>query len=696
MTVDGLPVPQGFTLTTLACRQYLVDGWTDAHEAAVADGVSALEAASGKRFGDPANPLLVSVRSGAQISMPGMMDTVLNVGMNGQVEAALARLTVNPTFAADTHKRALLSFAQIVLGADGELLRSIVAGAATPAEMRAALVAEGLVVPEDAAGQVVAAVKAVFASWQSERARHYRAIESIDESIGTAATVQAMVFGNLGDASGTGVAFTRDPSTGENVLMGDFLQRAQGEDVVAGDHATRPLREMADLWPDAWAELQRIADLLERDYADLVDIEFTVEQGKLWMLQARRGKRSPQAAFAIAVDMAEDAEFPLTRAEAVERCSRYLEDPPVVTTSATSDTDDEHVIATGLAASPGRAVGVLCVDVDDACSLGEAGVDVVLVRRETSPSDVHGMAAAVGLVTTLGGLVSHAAVVARDWGKPAVVGASGIELAASGIVAHGASIPTGTVITVDGNAGRVLMGAHVGEGQVLKQVNTIRTWQSEAAIGGVADTDVGANPTAARDIDFSTMHALRIKGMAASETLAAMTGTSEAEVTAALQAMEAGGLAKFFEARDMWMMQPAGREEHADRLPAQVEALDLDALPYDNFLGLNDRLKQVCTDWQVRDGEPNDHSDGDYDANVIDQLVALNADAQPTVALCGAVIPWAGTYGPRLGAACDRVVAGDPKALTGVMCDSYHDVWMELHEDLILIQGIDRAAEGST
>ena len=485
MTADGLPVPPGFTLTTEACLRHRDLGWDESLDAALREGLRALERSSGKRLGDPASPLVVSVRSGAATSMPGMMDTVLNVGLNATVEAALAASTGDATFAADTRCRALRSHASVVGGATDELLAPLET-VDDPDRLQAALADAGIVVPEDPVDQIVAAVRAVFASWSAPRAIAYREVEGIDHDLGTAATVQAMVFGNLGERSGTGVAFTRDPATGEPGLMGDFLPAAQGEEVVSGDHATLPLSEMASRWPDQYDELVRTADLLERRSADMVDLEFTVEDGRLWMLQSRRAKRSPIATLRAAVDMAEDPSFPLDRAEAVARCARLLADPPTV--EPQPDTSAGVVIASGLPASPGTATCVLCLDPDDAVEREAAGDSVVLVRHETSPADIHGMAASAGLFTLLGGLVSHAAVVARDWGLPAVVGASEARITDTGLEGPGGHVAVGTVVTVDGSAGTLALGQAGDPGEVTDrreeapEVATIRVWARELGL----------------------------------------------------------------------------------------------------------------------------------------------------------------------------------------------------------------------
>lgn len=452
MTALGMPVPPGFTLTTRACRRYLDQGWDDALDAALRTHLRRLEERTGRRLGDPTAPLLVSVRSGAAISMPGMLDTVLDVGATEAVVAALAERTGDVAFARDVRERADRSWAAVV-------------GAERPA---------------DGVEQVAAAVRAVFDSWTGARARSYRQVEGIAESPGTAVTVQAMVFGNLGARSGTGVAFSRDPSDGTPGPVGDFLAGAQGEDVVDGTRVTDRLDVLARRWPGVWRELVEVIGRLEHDFEDAVDVEFTVEDGRLWILQARRAKRSPLAEVRIAVDLATDPTFGLDRAAAVARCRHLLGGEGLRSPSGGPD-ENADVVARGLAAAPGRAVGVLCTDVDRAVALEADGVDVVLVRQETSPADVRGMAASIGLVTAVGGLVSHAAVVARSWGMPAVVGASDLVVDDAGVAGPGGRVADGEVVTVDGDAGRLLRGAHPRAGAEPEQLEVLRSWA--AALG---------------------------------------------------------------------------------------------------------------------------------------------------------------------------------------------------------------------
>ncbi len=403
----GLPVPPAFTISTEACREYLARGWPDGLDEELRAHMAHLEAQVGRRFGDAHDPLLVSVRSGAPRSMPGMMDTILNLGLNPLTEIGLAGASGNPAFARDCRER-LERIYRDVVGADA--------------------------VPDDPWAQLRGAIEAVFRSWNSDRARTYRAREGISDDPGTGVTVQAMVFGNRGRNSGTGVLFTRNPATGEGTLYGDVLFEAQGEDVVAGTHATATIEDLEHRMPGVAAELRDHAERLERHYRDCCDIEFTIERGRLWMLQTRVGKRTPQAALRMAVEMAEDPSFPLTREEAVRRVLPLLAEPPTV---AAERSGAGPALATGLGASPGVVSGEIRVTPDDAVAAAERGAAVILVRAETSPDDVHGMSVSRGILTSTGGFASHAAVVARGWGIPAVVGASDVVVAADGVTIGG-------------------------------------------------------------------------------------------------------------------------------------------------------------------------------------------------------------------------------------------------------------------
>lgn len=724
MRAIGLPVPPGFTIPTTVCRRVLASGWFAGLDTAIAGGLAALEAELGRRLGDPENPLLVSVRSGAPVSMPGMMDTVLNVGMSAAAAEGLGRRTGDGRFGWDTYRRFIEGYTSIVAVAPAatliEAARAATGGRAwadlTPDELatavpawRQALAAAGHAIPDEPIEQVTAAVRAVFASWHSDRAEVYRRREGISAELNTAATVQAMVFGNLGDESGTGVVFTRDPSTGAPGLVGDFLARAQGEDVVAGTHQTTPIAEMERLWPDVAAELERVAGVLEHELADMVDIEFTVENRRLWLLQSRVGKRSPRAALRVAVAMAEDPSFPVDRAEAVRRVADLLDAPP--TEAGDGPEPDAVVLARGLGASPGRAVGVVSLDADDAVTRAAAGQDVILVRPETSPADVHGMAEARGLVTRYGGLMSHAAVVARSWGLPAVVGVADLEIGADALVAGGQRVAAGEAITVDGDRGLVLLGSHPGQGAEMPEVRLLRRWQAELAGdppgAGAADPDGAAAPAAPAGGDPGEeltpdlcRRLLVLKGMATAEALATLARVEAEAMVAAVEALVAEGHAMPGPGGRV-LLTPDGTAAAEAAYAAEAAVVGPHIEPHlERFHELNHRFKQVVTDWQMRtvDGQQvlNDHSDADYDAGV---LAALSDEVH--TGICEVIDAVAvgltriGRYRHRLGEAVAAIAAGQLEMVAHPLKESYHTVWFELHEELIRLSGRNRADEAA-
>jgi pyruvate, orthophosphate dikinase len=490
MASIGLPVPPGFTISTPVCALYYENGGTfpDSLKAEVANGVAHIEGITGKTFGLAADPLLVSVRSGARASMPGMMDTVLNLGLNDATVEGLAAISGDARFAWDSYRRFIQMYSDVVLELDHGRFEEALEiakedrGYHLDTEMTAsdwqALVAEykalvvelwdGKAFPQDVHDQLWGAIGAVFGSWQSERAKVYRRLNDIPGDWGTAVNVQAMVFGNMGDTSATGVAFTRDPATGENAYYGEFLINAQGEDVVAGirtpQYLTKAAREkagarpasMEEAMPEAYGELARVFDQLERHYRDMQDIEFTVERGKLWMLQTRSGKRTAKAALKIAVDMA--SEGLITQEEAIARVDPAALDQllhPTLDPAAPRD-----VLTKGLPASPGAASGYAVFDSDTAEKRAAAGDAVILVRVETSPEDIHGMHAAKGILTARGGMTSHAAVVARGMGRPCVSGAGTLSInAKEGLMRVGTrEVKEGDVITIDGSTGEVMLG----------------------------------------------------------------------------------------------------------------------------------------------------------------------------------------------------------------------------------------------
>ncbi len=473
-SVLQLPVPPGFTISTDACRAYMAGGWPKELDAEVAGARARLEKAMGKTIGDASDPLLVSVRSGAKFSMPGMMDTVLNLGLNDESVEGLAKQTGDERFAFDSYRRFIAMYARIVLELPADEFDSLfdaakeLAGttsdAKVPTELLRYLVDSyqqiverhtGKPFPQRPAEQLRGAIEAVFRSWNGPRAIAYRDRERIAHDLGTAVNVQAMVFGNRDDNSGTGVGFTRDPATGTKGAYGDFLVNAQGEDVVAGIRNTEPISELKKQFPQVHAELLRIFTRLEGHYQDMCDTEFTIEQGKLWMLQTRVGKRTGAAALRMAVDMVRPSDLGISKAEAVSRITEDHLDSVLHPQFASSGHD---TWAKGLGASPGAAVGRIYFTANDAAAAAERGEPVVLVRNETSPEDVHGMLASEGILTARGGLVSHAAVVARGWGKPAVVGAEVLRLGDHQVTANGITLFEGDWVSLDGGEGIVVAG----------------------------------------------------------------------------------------------------------------------------------------------------------------------------------------------------------------------------------------------
>ena len=517
-SVLALPVPPGFTISTDACRAYMEGGWPDGLSREVERARGRLEKAMGKVIGDAADPLLVSVRSGAKFSMPGMMDTVLNLGLNDQSVEGLAKQTDDERFAYDSYRRFVAMYGRIVLGIPGEEfdalfeaakeLAGTTSDARVPTELLRYLVETYQKIverhtdrpfPQDPADQLRGAIEAVFGSWNGPRAVAYREREHIPHTLGTAVNVQAMVFGNRDDRSGTGVGFTRDPATGEQGVYGDFLVNAQGEDVVAGIRNTEPLSALEKTFPKVYRELLGIFERLERHYRDMCDTEFTIEQGKLWMLQTRVGKRTGRAALKMAVDMTKEPAIKLSRAEAV---TRITEDHLGAVLHPQFAGGGHRVIAKGLAASPGAAVGRVYFTADDAEAAAKRGEHVVLVRSETSPEDVHGMLAADGILTARGGLVSHAAVVARGWGKPAVVGAEALRITRGSFSAGGVTLSEGDWISIDGTTGEVVAGqVPLTAAKPPRELEIVLGWADDirgGELGVRANADTGDDAANAR------------------------------------------------------------------------------------------------------------------------------------------------------------------------------------------------------
>jgi pyruvate, orthophosphate dikinase len=499
MTQLGVPVPAGFTITTDACRAYMAAGGElpEGLGDEVDEHLAKLEEKTGKRFGDPQDPLLVSVRSGAAVSMPGMMDTILNLGLNDEAVRGLAERTGNARFANDSYRRLIQMYGEVVDGIDGHLFEDALSksksdrGVSQDVDLSAEDLAElvetykatyeretGTLFPQDARDQLTRAVRAVFQSWENPRAQVYRRAHHIPDDLGTAVNVVQMVFGNKGEQSGTGVSFTRDPSTGEAGLYGEFLADAQGEDVVAGIRTPEPVSEMQKVLPDAFEQLTETMRRLEEHYRDVQDIEFTVEDGRLYLLQTRSAKRTAAAALKAAVDMVEEGL--ISREDAVVRIDAGQLDQllhPMIDPSA-----NVEVIAQGLNASPGAASGKIVFDADTAAERGSNGDDVILVRWETTPDDIHGMIAAKGILTAHGGMTSHAAVVARGMGKPCVAGCEAltVDVKAKRASLNGHDLGEGDLLTIDGGTGRVILGAvPLVPPQINEDFETILGWADD-------------------------------------------------------------------------------------------------------------------------------------------------------------------------------------------------------------------------
>jgi len=520
MTNIGLNVPPGFTITTEACKAYYDTGelFPEGLWEQIIPAIQEIEGASGKKFGDPENPLLVSVRSGAKVSMPGMMDTILNLGLNDDTAYGLGKATENQRFAYDCYRRFVQMFGDVVMGIDSYRFESLLdeikqkQGVNLDAELNAEHLQElvkkfknliqietGCSFPEDPYEQLRQAITAVFKSWNNQRAKFYRKVNQIPDEIGTAVNIQSMVFGNMGKDSGTGVAFTRDPSTGEKVLYGEFLMNAQGEDVVAGTRTPRPIQNLQQENAALYGQFSQIAASLEMHYRDMQDIEFTIEKGKLYILQTRNGKCTVSASIQIAVGLCQEGL--ISKEEAVKRIN-----PHQLGKLLHRRIDDEgklDVIATGLPASPGAASGKIVFDADIAERLGQIGEKVVLVRTETTPDDIHGVLAAQGILTSRGGMTSHAAVVARHMGKPAVCGCESLQIsyAEKKVIIDYQEYIEGEEITIDGGTGRVIRGiVPMKDPDLSEEFQTILKWADEIrTLGVMANADNPVDATKARE-----------------------------------------------------------------------------------------------------------------------------------------------------------------------------------------------------
>ncbi len=686
MTNLGLPVPPGFIVSTDACRHYLAEGDVPAGlDDEITAHLASLEAAMGRKLGDGADPLLVSVRSGAKFSMPGMMETVLNIGLSDESVHGLAKQAGSERFAWDSYRRLIQMFGKTVLGLEGELFEHAIdtaksaKGTKNDLDLDAGdlsqlvdtfkgIVAEhsGRDFPQDPREQLDLAIRAVFNSWNADRAILYRRQERIPAELGTAVNVVAMVFGNLGMDSGTGVAFTRDPGSGQQGVYGDYLQNAQGEDVVAGIRNTVPLQDLEALDGKSYAQLMDIMQTLENHYRDLCDIEFTIERGKLWMLQTRVGKRTAGAAFRIAIQLVDQGLIDLD--EAVSRVTGdQLAQLMFPRFDASSDVKQ---IAKGISASPGAAVGKVVFDSARAVEQAAAGEDVILVRRETNPDDLHGMIAAQGILTSRGGKTSHAAVVARGMGKTCVCGADELEVSIAGkrfTAPGGVTVQEGDVISIDGTSGKVYLGevpvvaspvVEYFEGsldpsadELVSAVHRIMTRADERRRLAVrTNADNGEDSARARRFGAQGIGLTRTEHMFLGERRQLverliLAGSDAAERQAALDALEPlqrGDFTEIFEAMD--------------GLPVTIRLIDP---PLHEFL-------PDLTDLSVKVALAGDQA-SEQDRTLLDAVRRLH-EQNPMLGLrgvrLGLVIP--GLFGMQVRAiahaAADRVKAGgDPK-----------------------------------
>ncbi len=580
MTNAGLPVPPGFTITTEACNAFLsADGqFPDGMWNQVADSLKDVEQAMGRKFGDANNPLLFSVRSGARFSMPGMMDTILNLGLNDTTVHGLAK-QADPRFAYDCYRRLIQMFAKVVLDVDSDLFEDAIDAHKRklqieqdfeiPAENLKQMVGEfkqivkresGQAFPDDPWEQLRQAITAVFKSWNNRRAINYRNANNIAHDLGTAVNVQTMVYGNMGTDCATGVAFTRNPSTGEQKVFGEYLTNAQGEDVVAGVRTPLEIQTMGDdpqLKP-AYDQLMQIAEQLEQHYRDMQDLEFTIQNGTLYMLQTRTGKRTGQAAVNVAVDMANEGL--ITKQEAVQRVEPDHLDQLLHPTI--DEKQPRTVLAQGLPASPGAASGKVLFDADEAKSQGESGEPVILVRIETSPEDFHGMLVARAVLTARGGMTSHAAVVARGMGKPAVVGCSALNInyGQQTISVNGSTVNKGDFITIDGSTGEVMLGEiPTIPPQVGGSIETLLSWADDFRKLGVrANADTPADAAKARELGAEGIGLTRTEHMffegdrilAMREMIIASTNEERRAALAKLEPMQREDFVGIFKAMD--------------------------------------------------------------------------------------------------------------------------------------------------
>jgi pyruvate,orthophosphate dikinase len=693
----GLPVPPGFTITTEASNAYYENGkrfpegmWEQTLEA-----LKEVERRTGKQFGDPANPLLLSVRSGARMSMPGMMDTVLNLGLNDQTVEGLAKLTNNERFAYDSYRRFVSMFGRIVMGVDGSKFDAILESykertvgkqdTDLTAEMLKSIAKDfealyeheiGSPFPQDPYEQLRLAIGAVFGSWMGKRAVDYRNYYKIPHDLGTAVNVQTMVFGNMGDDSGTGVAFTRDPNTGEKELYGEYLANAQGEDVVAGIRTPKPIAQLSQEMPEVYRQFAEFTQRLEQHYREMQDLEFTIERGKLWMLQTRAGKRTAKAAVKIAVDMVH--ENLISKQEAVQRVEPNQVYQLLLPRFDEKDKEravrEGQLLGTGLNASPGAASGAAVFDADTAQALGQEGKAVILVRPETSPDDVHGMLEAKGILTQHGGATSHAAVVARGLGKPCVAGAETLRIEGRQFTANGVVVREGDVISIDGATGEIFRGAiQTVAPELAKEVELkeLLAWADE-----FRRLQVWANADYPRDASVARELGAQGIGLARTEHMFFEEDRLPIVQRMILAETDAGRQAALDELLPIQRADFEGLFRAMDGLPVIIRLIDP---PLHEFLpGFEELKEQIASlKFELRD------------ANTLDEITATMERIREKEKLLSSVAamreanPMLGLRGCRLGIVFPQISAMQVRAIFEAACNVAAE-GIEVHPEIMI------------
>ena len=685
----GLPVPPGFVIPVELCQIALKEGWPEYLNKQIQVKILELEQSTGQTLGDPASPLIVSVRSGAAVSMPGMMDTILNVGLTPALVDSIERMTGDPLFAADTWLRFTSSYAALVLELDQKVLVPLsrsndsVTGMLQAAEniSRYARDNSETGIPGDPLEQIIGAIKAVFRSWESDRALAYRSKENLSNVAGTAAIIQKMVFGNLDMRSGSGVVFSRDPLTGANRPSGDYVIRGQGEDVVAGGTAVSNLKALEDQNVKIYSELLEIIRMLEHHYRDMCDVEFTVEKGELYILQNRVGKRSAAAAIKIAVDMGTDTDFPLTQLEAAHRVSEeQIQEVQKIRGVIT----DDFPLASGIPASSGVGSGELCLSVERAIQCRKKNRPFVLARQETSPNDIPGIIGAQGLITMLGGMASHAAVVARSWGIPAVTSLQKANLTDDGFMLQSILVPEGTTITVDGSRGEIFLGdLPTTINEIPLELQTLLDWKATEGARGSSEIklfELAASP----ESTVAVLKIVKLKGMCTSDQISQALLVSDKDSTKVIS-----NCGEFLEkVGDYYSLGDVGRELLLNDLSEKqvlIPIADLEQL-HQQFLELDSEFKSLVTDWQLTQ----EKNESDL-KELHSRLEIITTETSSGLIQLENIDKTFRRYVPLFEIALDGIRDGDSSMIASPLKDSYHTLWFELHQELIDLTGISRA-----